>query len=141
MIPFLILLMVGIIEFGYFFFVYSSVNMASREAARYGSGAGLNASGVPYYRDCAGIRDAAYRTGRFAGLQTGDVDITYDSGPGTASLGVCSSTIDPQLGQRIIVNVDVTYHPLVMRQLFPSGGIPIHSQSARTIIRALEIGN
>ena len=39
-LPLLLVLMLGIIEVGRLLFIYSSVNSASREAARYGSAAG-----------------------------------------------------------------------------------------------------
>ncbi len=65
----LILLLIAVMEFGYFFFVYSTVNTAAREAVRYGSAVGESANGVPFYQDCAGIREVATRIGRYANIQ------------------------------------------------------------------------
>ena len=137
-LPVLILLLIGIMEFGYFFFIYSSANTAVREAVRYGSASGDSAASVPYYKDCTGIREAATRIGRYANIQNGDVTIFYDTGPGTASEGACSSTYDPALGERIVVQIDVTYHPIIALLNLPD--IDIHAESARTIIKRVQVG-
>ncbi|MEM5774470.1 MAG: TadE/TadG family type IV pilus assembly protein, partial [Anaerolineaceae bacterium] len=139
-IPVLLLLMMGIFEFGYFFFVYSSVNTASREAVRYGAGSGANPSGVVYSMDCAGIREVARRIGQYANITDGDVAIFYDTGPGTTSKGNCNGVYQPVLGERVVVKVDVKYYPIILDWLFPVDGVPIHSESARTIIRRMQVG-
>jgi Flp pilus assembly protein TadG len=137
-LPVLILLLIGMMEFGYFFFIYSSANTAAREAVRYGSAAGDSAASVPYYQDCAGIREVATRIGRYANIQNGDITINYDDGPGTASLGTCADAYDPALGQRIVVQVDVTYHPIIALLNLPD--IDIHAESARTIVKRVQVG-
>ncbi|GAI52994.1 unnamed protein product, partial [marine sediment metagenome] len=58
-LPLLLLLILGIIEAGRLLFIYSAVNTASREAARYGSAAGDVGGYVAHYEDCAGIRARA----------------------------------------------------------------------------------
>lgn len=142
-IPFLLLVLVGIIEFGFFFFVYSSVNSAAREAARFGAGAGPSAIGVPYYQYCQGIRDAAKRVGVYSGLTDGQVAIGYDSGPGTNQdwtlclPGTVASSWNPAVGDRVVVRVSVAYDPIVSMLGFPP--IQVQALSARTIVRALEI--
>lgn len=138
-IPFLLLLMIGIFEFGYFFFVYTSVNTAAREAARYGAGAGISERAVPYYKDCTGILDRAQTVGRYANIPSSGVVITYDKGPGTTSLGNCGSYSDIKLGDRVVVSVDVTYHPIILQGTIPD--LPIHSDSARTIIVRMQVGD
>ena len=80
-LPLLLLLLIGIIEFGYYFFIYSSVNSAAREAVRYGAAAGDSANGMPYFQDCTGIRETVKRTGLYAGISDADIDIGYDVGP------------------------------------------------------------
>jgi len=137
-LPVLILLLIGIMEFGYFFFVYSSANTAVRSAVRYGSASGDNGSGVPYYQDCPGIREVATRLGRYANIQNGDVTIFYDKGPGTSSEGNCGGGYDPALGERIVVQVTVTYHPIISLLNLPD--IDIQAESARTILKALQVG-
>ena len=52
--PLLVLLMFGIIDFGRYFFAASSINSATRESARYGSIVGPDDSN-PNHSNCAGI--------------------------------------------------------------------------------------
>lgn len=80
-LPTLLLVMYGLIEFGHLLLIYTAVNSAGREAARYGVSVGEAASGIPRYVDCDGIRAAALNVGRFAGMQASDISITYDYGP------------------------------------------------------------
>lgn len=140
-IPVVLLLMFGIIEGGRLLFIFSSVEAASREAARYGSGSGgvaTDGSNVTPYRDCDGIRDSAKRIGSFAGVTDSSITISYDSGPetGTKPDG-CGSSVTVNLGDRIIVDVSVPYKPIV-----PIVGIPainIHSSSAFTIVKEVAV--
>ncbi len=141
-LPVLVLLLIAVMEFGYFFFVYSTVNNAAREAVRYGSAVGQSANGVPFYQDCAGIREVVTRIGRYANIQDDDVTISFDSGPGTTSTIVCQSmeashSNELVLNQRIIVEVDVNYYPIILRPNMPT--IPIHALSARTLLISLEL--
>ena len=141
-IPILLVLLVGVFEFGFFFFVYGSVNNASREAVRYGAGAGDSENGVPYYQDCAGIRATAIRTGLFAGLDESMIEIDYDEGPDApvnwdGSYEACPG--EPELGSRIMVRVTATYEPIVGFLNFPP--IPIVAESARTIIKDVVVGS
>jgi Flp pilus assembly protein TadG len=142
-IPFILMLFGGLIEFGFFFFVYSSVNTASREAARYGAAAGDSEYGVPYFRDCRGIRDAARRIGGYAGLTDSQIDVGMDKGPGTSvdwthcPAGQNAAINEIPLGDRLVVNIHVTYHPVASFLGIPP--IQIRSLSARTIVRELDI--
>src|SRR4030065_2472489 len=55
-LPFLLVLILGLIEAGRLLFIYSATQTASREGARYGSAAGdLNAF-TTRYQGCSGIR-------------------------------------------------------------------------------------
>ncbi|MCJ7624115.1 MAG: pilus assembly protein [Anaerolineaceae bacterium] len=147
-LPILILLMIGILEFGYFFFIYSTVNNAAREAVRYGAAIGESDNAdAPYYRDCVGIREVARRLGRYAGVQDSatehsthiGIDIGYDDGPDPgvdwSSYTACPS--DPALGDRIVVRVRVFYHPIVIQLNIQD--ILIEAQSARTLIRNVDV--
>ena len=58
-LPLLVLLLYGLLEAGRLLFLYSTVVTASRQAVRYGSATGENASGTPRFGDCDGIRAAA----------------------------------------------------------------------------------
>lgn len=151
-LPLLLLLIWGIIESGRYLFMWISVTNASREAARYGSsvGPGEVDTSVPRYIDCAGIRSTAQRVGTIAGVApdaTG-VAINYDTGSGGAGTptplpyGVCGGPSgveesDITLGDRIVVQVDVPYAPLV--PLVPFAPHHIVAVAARTIIKDVQI--
>jgi hypothetical protein len=142
-IPFILMLFGGLIEFGFFFFVYSSVNTASREAARYGAAAGNSEYGIQYFRDCRGIREAARRIGEYSGLQDSEIDIGMDHGPGTSvdwthcPVGQNVAANEIPLGDRLVVYIHVTYQPIASFLGIPP--IEIRSRSARTIVRELDI--
>jgi Flp pilus assembly protein TadG len=137
-IPVLLLLVFGIIEFGRLMFIYASVASSSREAVRYGSAVDQT-SGVPRYIDCAGIRDAAKRIGDFAGVQDAGITIKYDDGAVDIAAS-CAGVTDPsiiKLGDRIVVSVTANYTPMVL--LANIAPFPITSTSARTIIKRVGV--
>ena len=151
-IPIVLLMVWGIIEGGRLLFTYSTVAAASREAARYGAGVGLNnaADGVVQYKDCAGIIAAAERVGVFAGVDGtfGNVAVEYDTGPGTSRTDLCDAfgqltlgTIgypdNLSLGNRIVVTVNVPYEPIVPLVAIPS--LLIQSVNAHTILMDVSI--
>jgi Flp pilus assembly protein TadG len=110
-----VLLLFGIMEFGRFVAVYSGVQTASREAARYGSAVGDSGNGVPRYADCGEIRQAGATRSGLAGLAVADIVVTFDNGPGTGVTATCPSSgnIDPAdvaAGDRIVVTATTTYN-------------------------------
>ncbi len=136
-LPVFLLIILGVIEFGRLLLVYSSVFAASREAARYGASVDAT-SGSPRYQDCTGIRNAAVRAGVFAGINSGNVDIRYDSGQYFQDQfdiipRACPGAVN--LGDRIIVRVSVPYRPLF--GLFPTNGgtITVANIAARSLIK------
>lgn len=140
--PIFLLVITAIIAFGHFFFVYILTVSSAREAVRYGSVMGVNENGVPRFRDCDGIFDAAKRVGLFAGIENGNITVGYDDGPETSSLGSCSpGNYGPNvdLGDRIVVDVNILYRPIVPFLQMPE--IPISAHSTRTILRNVTIGN
>ena len=136
-LPVLLLLVYGTIEFGRLLFFYTAATTASREAARYGSAVGTNGGGVPYYRDCTGIMQAALQAGALAGLDSANIAISYDNGPGSSSFASCSSTVDVDLGDRIVVETTTNFTPMLPLVNLPA--FPIQSSSARTIIKGVII--
>ena len=80
-LPLILLLVFGIIEFGYLLFSFSSVNTASRDAARYGIAIGDGVVAGQRYYDCQGIVNAGLVVGGFAGMDASDFTIEYDNGP------------------------------------------------------------
>lgn len=135
-LPLLLLIVLGIIEFGRMLFIYSSVSASSREAARYGAST-ENVGGSTYrYRDCAGIISAAQRVGILAGIDAGDISIYYDDGSAVVEPS-CHPTVSVDRGDRIVVSVTANYEPVVPLVNIPA--IPITSMTARTIIKDVAI--
>jgi hypothetical protein len=140
-LPVLLLVIMGIIGFGHLFFAYVLTVSASREAVRYGSVVGVNENGIPRFRDCDGILAAAKRVGSFAGISDADITVTYDKGPDSLVYGSCTpGEYGPavELGDRVLVDIAVTYHTIV--PLVPMPPIELHSHSTRTILRSVSIG-
>jgi hypothetical protein len=149
-LPVVLLLVFGIIELGFLIFSYSSVNSASREAARYGIAIG-NVTGGQRYYDCSGIIDAGLKIGRFAGMDSGDFTIVYDNGPDEGDgtyLQKYSSCTDLashngndsiRFGDRIVVTVNHDYHPLISYMGMHINPFTMTSTSSRTIVKNAEI--
>ncbi len=135
-LPLLLLLIFGIIEFGRLLFVYSAVFSASRNAVRYGSAAGDIGDSTPHYLDCAGIQAAADRTGNLVSIQP--VVIRYDHGSSaTRYANVCPPGQEVSLGDRIEVEVTANYQPIVPIVNIPA--FTIRSRTARTIMKDIAI--
>ncbi len=139
-LPLLLLIVLGLIEVGRMIFMYSSVSLASREAARYGAAVG-NSGGVPFYADCDGIENEAIQTGFFAGIEPAGITINYDRGAaGTGDDYATCDTLDPddvELADRIIVSVQADYQVIV--PLVPIPAFTMSSTTARTIIKEVGI--
>ncbi len=138
-LPVFLLLILGVIEFGWLFFSYSATYSASREGARYGASVGLNPAGVAHEKDCAGIRSEAVRVGSFAGVQPSQVEIRYDHGPtdarAWADLPTCESNPPTQLGDRILIRISLNFNSLI--GIVPS--FPIVNTASRTIIKEVAL--
>lgn len=134
-LPILLLLVIGIVEFGRLLFFYSSITSASREAARYGSAVG-EIGGTKRYSDCDGIRNAARRAGTFANLEDTDITIEYDDGT-TVKAAACPPSARINLADRIVISVSKEFQPIVAFVNIPFN-FPVNSTTARTIIK--EVG-
>jgi hypothetical protein len=135
--PVLLLLIMGIIEFGRLMVAFSSVSTASRDAVRYAASVGETTGGTPHYQDCLGIRAAAEQIALFVDPV---IVIQYDAdGPGGAApveycqVGKSVDPIQVSLGTQISVTVTDVYEPLLPIVQLPS--IPIASETARTVLR------
>jgi Flp pilus assembly protein TadG len=138
-LPLLLFIIFGLIEFGRLLATYSMVTTSSRDAARYGAAAGDVGGGVPHYLDCAGIRAAARKNAILANIPDANITISYDTGPGTAKIATsCPAPSQLTLGSRIVINVATTFDPIV-----PLGGLlktfTINSSTVRTILTNVEI--
>ena len=128
-IPMVLLLIFGLIEMSRLMSMYIGVTMASREAARYATGAaGVN----PQYENCNGIRNAAVALGILAGIDPSNVDMSYDDGTTVISANCPPPADSINSGDRIVVTVSTSYTPLVPFPVIPS--ITIVSNTARTIL-------
>ncbi|MBE3145465.1 MAG: hypothetical protein IMZ61_16310, partial [Planctomycetes bacterium] len=112
------------------------------EAARYGAGIGSLDSVTILYNDCAGIRDAAKRIGRFAGVTDAGIHISHDTGPGTAKSPYCAlpKTVDTVTfvkGDRIYIIIDLSYSTMV--RLIPIPPLTLKTENAHTILMGAEV--
>jgi hypothetical protein len=134
--PLLLFLIYGVIEVSLLAFTYASVNTAAREAARYGVAVGDNSgTGTEQFKDCATIKARAEQIGVLAGIRDDNITIEYDKGPDTSVYASCPPD-DVELGDRIIVKIDIEYHQLIPMVGFPST-IPMHAESRRTIVKSI----
>ena len=139
-LPLLLILVVGVMEFGRLLFYYSAITTGTREAARYGAASGLAGGSQAYFQDCAGIRSAAKRISGLAGISDGNISIVYDEGPGGSSLGSCpvgGSGPALELGDRIIVTITGQFQPVV--PLIDVPPLEITSVARRTILKDVEV--
>ncbi|NUQ85244.1 MAG: Ig-like domain repeat protein [Anaerolineales bacterium] len=151
-LPVLLLVVYGLIEVGRLLFIYSSINNATRQASRYGSTSGVGQYGVARYLDCVGIRESAQRVDFLNAFEDANINITYDSGPGTAVIGNCNGASyandpggrAPKSEDRIVVTIEGNYNtivpdivPLLSRTV--AGGDPIRTESSRTLLLTISI--
>jgi Flp pilus assembly protein TadG len=138
-LPLLLTLIAGVIEFGRLMATYAAVSSASREGARFGAAVGNNGEGtVVRYEDCLGIREAARGiASALTDIEYSDIHIHYDTGPGTTVYATCKPPVGTvQLGDRIVVRVEVSYQPLLSVGLDP---IQLTAETKRTIVKAVEL--
>lgn len=150
-LPILLLVMFGIIEFGRLLFTYSAVFTSSRDAARYGSAAGNIGGYLAHYQDCDGMRASAKRFGTLVGIEDSNISIDYyrtedhdddDSTPDIVlDIGDCPiGGLGPDyvgLGDRVSVNVVAQFEPILPLVNVPS--FPISNRTLRTIVTDLAI--
>lgn len=147
-LPILLLVVYGLIEVGRLLFIYSSVNNATRQAARWGSTSGVGNNGVPRYQDCAGIRAAAQGGDFLNAFEDGDIQIWVDEGldasgdpinPTQYCTGgaITDTSMVPSQGFRVTVSVDADYNALV--PLVPIQTRTIEAESSRTLLLSVSI--
>ncbi len=134
--PMILTLIMGIVEFGRLMIIYIGAATASREAARYGASVGLSPSGIEHYRDCDGIRATAKRISGLTPIEDSDITIQYDN-PTTGFFDASCPPSQFELGDRIVVQVNLTFDPIVPLVNIPP--IPIASETKRTVLRDIYI--
>jgi hypothetical protein len=138
-LPLVLILIMGIIEFGRLMITNTAISSASREAARFGAAVGDDDLGIlPPYEDCVGIRDAAKRVTRaFIAIDDADITIQYDKGPGTPFYSDCASLSGSvELGDRIVVSISTTYEPLIPLGF---GSFQVNSVTKRSIAKKIVV--
>ena len=139
-LPILMLLVMGIMDFGRMLFIYSQVSNAAREGARWGSVTGVVPQGTdPHFVDCDGIRQAV--VSRFAtvlDITDEDIKIHYDDGATQYGFNCNSGNPASSLirqGDRIIVTVEGEFEFLTpgVSSFVPS--MHVSFTAARTIMR------
>ena len=134
--PIFLTLLMGIVEFGRLMIIYSGAATASREAARYGASVGTSPSGIEHFRDCDGIRATAKNIAGLTPIEDSDITIQYDN----PSTGFFEGSCPPsrfELGDRIVVQVNLTFDPIV--PLIDLPPIPIASETKRTVLRDIYV--
>jgi hypothetical protein len=144
--PLLLLITYGIIEMGRMLFIYIALTNAAREGARHGAAAGdIGEVRIPHYADCEGILDAVHSSAFLTQLDDSAINIDYDHGPNT---GVFAENCPPydsdgndlvRLRDRIVVEVNGRYDPILPTGFIGFDGFDIHAVSARTILLNIEI--
>lgn len=146
--PMLLLLLCGIVDFGWIVFNYSQLYNGLREGLRYGSVTGY--SGTAQYKQCDAIRKRITDQANMSGVKASNITITYDTGDPAKGIGTCPAggpvsmtgtrAADPCPstgfcnGDRVVVDVIVTVQFLtpVVRPFLPNG-MTFQLQAARTI--------
>jgi hypothetical protein len=140
-VPVLLLVVYGLLEVGRLLFIYSSTVTAARQAVRYGAVTGVNEGGILRYQDCAGIRSAARSVAFITNFPDSDINITYDTGPGSSAFASCNgvdySPVQPQNGDRLLVSVSTSFAPIL--PFIPLKPMTIESSSSRTILVDIDI--
>ena len=135
--PLLLMLLFGIFEFSRVMFAYSAAVSASREAARYGAAIRDIGGGIAQYEDCTGIREAAKRIGKYAGIGDANITIQYSNGSGIYSTA-CPPSQEVNSADTISVTIDTSITPVTFFGNFSP--IPINSSSSRTILKNVKLG-
>jgi len=128
-LPFLLLLMLGIIEFGYIFTVYSGMFNAARAGVRHG---------IVNPKDTAGIVTNTRSKVILADLNQVYITVAYDNGPETTPF---TDTEQVQVGDRVLVHL--TYNlPTLTPVIQPIvSTLHVEAEAARTVTSLGEIAS
>lgn len=106
-LPLLLLIMVGIFEFGRIIFLYANLFNAAREGARYG---------LTHPQDYQGILGVAQERVTMLQLDNGDLAVSMDTGPASTDTCTMSSTNDcasyAVVGNRVKVTISRMISPI-----------------------------
>lgn len=128
-LPLLLLLVLGIVEFSYIFITYTSMFNAAREGTRYG---------VVHPKDTAEIIARTREKIMLTDPAAANITLVYDSGPGTASF---TDTAAVEVGDRVSVTLayDLPTITPVIQPIVSS--LYVETGSARTIVSLGEVAS
>ncbi len=142
-LPIILTLFGGIIDFGWVVFNYAQLYNALREGLRYGSVPGFTTP--QQYYQCDAIRQKIRDVANASGIQASNITITYDTGDPAQSIGPCpaghaSAIIGTDIsrpirsGDRLFIdlNINVQFLSPFLKPIVPNG-IPIHLRAARSL--------
>lgn len=137
-LPILLMIVMGIIDFGRMLYLYSQLSNGLREGARYGSLTGPDDTN-PQYTNCAGIRQSVKDTLAIP-LPDSELSITiaYDDGK-TAYAFNCNGNTRPNpsllsRGDRVLVSGTVKF-AFLTPIISSFGPLDVKMTSARTILK------
>lgn len=135
--PLVLLVIFGIVDFGRYVSHIQAVETASREGARYASTTG---GSVPHFIDCDGIREATRGTSVINPADS-EVDVTYEGDSGPLSIG-CQGGLDTPVidvisnTTRVQVTVRTEFHAITPMLGEFIGAVTIVATDERTIVRS-----
>jgi hypothetical protein len=134
-LPILLFMIMGIIDFGRFFFAYAQASNSLRDALRYAEVFGFEVVGTPTYLDCAAMQNVG--TKNFI-ADTDDLVITYVKADGSATY-TCATVTDDVLdnGDMLRITAHATVHPFFL----PVGDLDINFSGQRTIVKEIVFGS
>lgn len=138
--PLLFILLFGIVDLGRMVAAYSGVVSAAREAARYGSAAGISPNGVRHYVDCDGIREAGQTVSTLVDIPDASIVIEYDSYVPALDdfevFGTCpvsSSAVTSEHRVRVTITADVPLITPIVGRFFDGGQVSLTVVEARSL--------
>lgn len=136
-LPVLLLILVGVLDFGRIMFTYAQASNNLRNALRYGVIVGYQADEIPNYQNCAEMRAIASQVW-FANPASNQVTINYIQPTGTTSCTGSTAPSDLNLDNGDILQVRLqTTVDLITP--FLAGPLAIDLQGQRTIVRSIEL--
>ncbi len=136
-LPILLIVVIGIFDFGRLVTAYSLTSTGLRDAARYATVVG-QVGGTPRYLSCASMEDAIQNVL----LPNPTITITYRKASNTATTFDCDTVTDAALENGDILEFTVDYDiPLItpfISSVWPS--IPLEFEAQRTIFKTLRVG-
>jgi hypothetical protein len=139
-LPGLLLLIMGIIDFGRVMVIFAGISNGAREAVRFGAVPGKRFDGLYNFQDCDAMRNAVRAAVPLQTIDDDEIWLGYDLGysiPPTDTIHECPpiSPNDVPHGARVLALVDVNVPlltPLINR-LVPA--ISVKYIAARTVIK------